>query len=147
MVFCMFLAFLIFDPCWPFCKEPLLGLSFFARWQIFKIVLFFEYLVFLRTLLCMVQFLNSLFFPSLYLGFEPGRLKRRVQDKSHAHAFFSAKLGGKIISWILLFALPGSAPIYRAEKKGEFKNWTSVIRLARRMFNLHPHPHLIFHRI
>ena len=26
------------------------------------------------------------FFPSLYLGFEPGRLKRRVQDKSHAHA-------------------------------------------------------------
>ena len=67
-----------------------------------KIVLFFEYLV-------------------LFIGFEPGRLKRRVQDKSHAHAqngaIFVPQIGGKIISWTLLFALPGSAPIYGAGKK------------------------------
>ena len=45
MVFCMFLAFLIFDPNWPFC----MGYIAFARWAIFKIVSFLEYLVFFRA--------------------------------------------------------------------------------------------------
>ena len=37
------------------------------------------------TALCVVQSLNSPFFPP-HIGAEPGRAKRRVQDNLHAHA-------------------------------------------------------------
>ena len=47
MVFRMFLAFLIFDPNWPFCKAIAFGWALaFARWPILKIFSFLESWVF-----------------------------------------------------------------------------------------------------
>ena len=140
----MFSAFLIFGPCRPFCKEPLLGLSFFARWPIFKKLSCFSNVWCFFERFCALSSSWTLFFPSLSLGFETGLLKRRVQDKSHAHAqngaIFVPQIGGKIISWTLLLAPPGSAPIYGAGKKGEFRNWTSVIRVSRNVCLTTPPP-------
>ena len=70
MFFHMFLAFLIFDPNWPFCK----GYSL-KRCPIFKIVLFLEYLVFFRAVFCTEQlqcYCRMVFRMLLrYLNFDP----------------------------------------------------------------------------
>ena len=51
IVFRMFLAFLVFDPNWPFWKgySLCMGHSLFFKWVIFKILSFLEYLVFFRA--------------------------------------------------------------------------------------------------
>ena len=52
--FRMFLAFSIFDHNWTFWKGFAWAIAF-ARWPIFKFVLFLEYLVFFRAVFCTEQ--------------------------------------------------------------------------------------------
>ena len=54
--FRMFLAILIFDSNWTFCKASAIPWAIvFARWQMFKIVSFLGYLVFFPAFLCTEQ--------------------------------------------------------------------------------------------